>query len=280
MKLNYNKKYFLISTIILTIVIVLSTIAHHVFPWIMRVPDVIGPYTIEPIWIDLLTLDLGSLIISILVFYHSVKADGLLKAVSFLYGSIIFTGLEECFWILSGRFGLIPFETYFFTKGGMWFIEIPVFTCLGWYIIAWCSFYISRIIFTKKGYLFHASIAGIFAVSFDFFIDPVMVNLGSTSIYKNAAGLWVWLTDPAQCFRIFSIPFYNFVGWFLVISIYALLYEYALDTKRIERIGKTKAILEFYGLMPIFLAITVGLIMVAFFATTPLFGINLMPIPP
>jgi len=223
---------------------------------------------------------MGSTFISILVFYHSVKSVGLFRTASFLYGSITYTGLQECFWILSGRFKILPFDTYFFTKGGIWFLEIPVFTCLGWYIIAWGSFYISRVIFPNKGYNFHAVLAGIFAVSFDFFIDPVMVNLGSISIYDNAQSLWVWLTDPAQCFRIFSIPFYNFVGWFLVIALYALLYEYILDPSRIEKLGKTKAALQFYGLIPLFLIITIGLIFISVYATIPLYGINLIPIPP
>ena len=56
MTINYDKRYFIITTIILSITIILSTIAHHIFLWIFKLPNVIGSYTIEPIWLDLLTM--------------------------------------------------------------------------------------------------------------------------------------------------------------------------------------------------------------------------------
>ena len=53
--------------------------------------------------------------------------------------------------------------------------------------------------------------------SLDLFIDPMMVNLGVTSMFTDSEGMWVWLSDPNEMFAIFSIPFFNFLGWFFII---------------------------------------------------------------
>ncbi|MBD3228379.1 MAG: hypothetical protein GF329_09340 [Candidatus Lokiarchaeota archaeon] len=137
-KTGFEKKYFILMTFIMVIIITITTIIHHIFPSIVQVPSVLGPYILEPIIIDLIIMDLGAAIISMLLIYHGFKTIGKLKTISFLYGSIIFAGIEECIWIFAGRFGLVP-PTYFFTRGGLWFFEIPVFTCLGYLQILTCK---------------------------------------------------------------------------------------------------------------------------------------------
>jgi uncharacterized membrane protein len=261
----------------MVIIITITTIIHHVFPSIVQVPNVTGPYIIEPLIIDLVIMDVGAGIISILLIYHGFKTIGKLKTISFLYGSIIFAGIEECIWIFSGRFGLVP-PTYFFTRGGLWFFEIPVFTCLGWFTLSYSCYYIARKIFPNRSYFLHAALAGIFAVSLDLFIDPVMVNMGSISIYPSSEGMWIWLTHE-DAFRIFSIPFYNFFGWFMVIFMFLVLFNYTLSDKKIDRRGKKKSLLLFYGLIPVFLAVLIVITYLTEAILDPLLvGVDLIPI--
>ncbi|MHA1148663.1 MAG: carotenoid biosynthesis protein [Promethearchaeota archaeon] len=280
-KLGYDLKFVIICTIPLVSIIVISTILHHFFPEILQVPNIRGPYLMENVLLDLIIMDIGSLFIAFLVIFHGIKAEkeGVFKLTCFLYGSIIFTGLEECFWILFGRYKLIPFQTYFFTKGGLWFFEIPLYTCLGWFFLAWSCIYVSKILFPKRNYVFHAIIGGFLAVSLDLFIDPVMVNLGSASVFPDSMGMWVWLTDPNTSLSIFSIPFFNFFGWFLVIALFAILYGYIMQDEKIKERGKTQSAFLFYGLIPVFLGICIGLIFIVSMIINPLFaGINIIPI--
>ena len=279
MKLEYDDKFVFIITLIFTPIIVFSTILHHLYPWVLNVPNTLGPYFIKPIWLDLVIMDVTTALLAIIVIYHGFKTQGKFKTTCFLYGSILFAGLEECHWILFGRFNLTADKTYFFTRGGLLFIEIPVYTCLAWFILAWCCNYVSEVIFPNRNYQFHALIAGILAVSLDFWMDPVMVNLGSASIYPNSKGLWVWLTDPNDTFSIFSIPFFNFLGWFLVIFIFLILYGYMLNDAKVDIYGKTKSALIFFGLILIFIIITVAILMLANLLIPPfLIGVDLIPI--
>ncbi|TFG22860.1 MAG: carotenoid biosynthesis protein [Promethearchaeota archaeon] len=279
MKLEYDDEFIIIITLIFTPIIIFSTILHHLFPEVLQVPSTLGPYFIEPIWLDLVIMDISTAIMAIIVIYHGFKTQGKFKTTCFLYGSILFAGLEECHWILSGRFNLTPDKTYFFTRGGLWFIEIPVYTCLAWFILAWCCNYVSEVIFPSRNYPFHACIAGLLAVSLDLWMDPVMVNIGSASIYPNSKGLWVWLADPKDTLSIFSIPFFNFLGWFLVIFTFLMLFGYILDDNKIEIHGKTKSAFIFFGLIIVFIGITGIILIVVNFLINPwLRGVDLIPI--
>ncbi len=278
--MDYDNKFIILNSIILAPIVIISTILHHAFPEILQVPNVRGPYSSEPYWIDLILTDVIGFIFTLFTIYHGFKTHGKFRTTCFLYGSIIFSGLEECLWILGGRFRIIPFETYFFTRGGLWFIEIPFSTCLAWFVIAWCCINISETIFSNRSsYVFHGLIAGVLAVSLDLLIDPVMVNLGSTSRYPDSKGMWVWLMDQNETFSIFSIPFYNFLGWFFIIALFAILYGFILTEENIKKRGKSKSSIIFFGLIFPLLIICISLIFLIYLLVTPfLFGVNIIPI--
>lgn len=279
MELDYDDKFVIAITLIFIPILVISTVLHHLFPEVLRVPNVLGPYFIEPIWLDLVIMDVTTIILAILVIYHGFKTQGKYKTTCFFYGAIIFAGLEEVHWILLGRYNITPEETYFFTKGGLWFLEIPFYACLGWFMLAWCCNFVSEVIFPNRNYVFHACIAGILAVSLDLWIDPVMVDLGSASIYPNSKGMWVWLVDPKETFSIFSIPYSNFLGWYLVIVVFLILYGFVLNDNKIEIHGKSKSALIFFGLIPIFIGITIIILYLASLIINPfLTGVDLIPI--
>lgn len=276
---DFEGKFIVSSSLIMIIFIAFTTILHHIFPQILQVPNVRGPYTIKPLWLDLFYFDSITIILSIIIIYHGIKTHGKFKTICFFYGSIVFAGLEECLWILSGRYNLIPFKTYFFTRGGLWFLEIPLSVCLMWFIIVWCCLYIAEIIFPNKKFLFHAFIAGIFAVSLDLFIDPMMVNYGAVSMFSDSEGMWVWLSNPSKTFMIFSIPFFNFLGWFFVIFGLSWLYGYFLEDQKIEERGKKKSLLFFITGIPLMIISIFFIILLINYIIQPfLGGVNLIPI--
>jgi putative membrane protein len=219
------------------------------------------------------------MILSFAIIYHGIKTHGKFKTICFFYGSIAFSGLEECMWILAGRFDILPFETYFFTRGGLWFLEIPLSVCLVWFIIAWCCVYVAEIVFPNRKYAFHAFVAGIFAVSLDLFIDPMMVNLGVTSMFSDSKGMWVWSSDLNDIFAIFSIPFFNFLGWFFIIFSFSLLFGFILSDRKIEDHGRKKSFLLFIAGIPL-VAISIFFIIFLINYITQIFlgGVNLIPI--
>ena len=277
-EMDYDNKFIILNIIILTPIVVISTIIQHLFPQIFQVPNVRGPYW-YPYWIDLILIDVIVSVMTLLVIYHGFKTQGKFKTTCFLFGSIIFAGLEECIWILGGRFNIIPFKTYFFTRGGLWFIQIPLSTCLAWFIIVYCCLYMAEIIFPNRRDVFQALIAGILATSLDLFMDPVMVNLGSTSRYSDSMGMWVWLTTPSETFSIFSIPFFNFLGWFFIIVLISMYYKFILDEENIQKWGKNKSSIIFYGLIPLLLIFCLGLIfLVHIIFGQFLVGVDLIPI--
>jgi uncharacterized membrane protein len=246
---KFEKYFIVIILFCLGICIGFSTIMHWVFPDIMLVPDVIGPsYTGNPL-LDALVLDGGSLTAAIMIFYYSYHRYGLWRSLLFLTGSFIFTGLEEAMWILSGRFGLV-FPTYYFTKGGLWFFEIPFYTCIGWYVVAFSCVFLAEKVFPNRGLVFQASIGAFLAVDYDLWTDPIMVNLFHALPPANA-GMWVWNMD--NTLKIFGIPFMNFLGWFLVIFLFALLWKSI--PSRVERWGKKKTTVLFYACIPLMLVI-------------------------
>jgi len=249
---RFDKYFLVIISASLTTVIIMTTIIHHLFPFIVRVPIVQPPF-MSPVqfWVlELIIWDLIAMIMSAILFYHVVKKHGVWIATLFLTGSIIFTGLEECMWIFGGRFGL-TYPTYFFTKAGLWFFEIPVYTCLGWFILAYCCVFIAEYLIKKERIFWTAVLGGVFAVMIDLWIDPINVNMGEMSPYPNATGFWVW--NMVNTLDIFSIPLMNFIGWFLVVFLFAYLWGKIREAREEKQWSKLKCTLVFYGCIPLLL---------------------------
>jgi len=249
----FDKRFLLVIFICLGIVITITTIIHHFFPFIVQVPPVMPPFTSPPqFWaFELLFWDMSAILLSALLFYHVVKKHGIWLATLFLTGSIIFTGLEECMWIFGGRFGL-TFPTYFFTKGGLWFFEIPLYTCLGWFILAYSCVFIAENLFDDGKVFWSAFLGGVFAVMLDLWIDPINVNLGALSPYTSA-GFWVW--NMQDTLRIFGIPLMNFIGWFLVVFLFAYLWGQIREAQTKKHWSKLKCTIIFYACIPALLLI-------------------------
>jgi hypothetical protein len=190
---------------------------------------------------------LFSLFCTGLCFAHARKHYGRWMAWCFLFGSFVFTGLQESMWILFGRFlgrsamtGLAEdpsFGTYWFTRGGLWFIETPVEVCLGWFFVAYGCVWVASRVFPNAGAIGRAAVGGLIAMTIDLWEDPVATSPEFMS--------WVWA--KGDFLRIFGIPHTNFLGWFLLIFLFAIFWEWLPSLER--RWGRPRATLVFFGVV-------------------------------
>jgi len=250
---SYDRKFGVLAYGLLLLSLLLSTYLHHFQPQILRVPDNMdvsawGRPSFEQTLIhDQMTEaqreqvraegvvmgkdmglqfagDLFIILMGWICFIHALRHYGFWMASCFLIGSVVFTGLEETLWILSGRFlgGMVRnplgetfFGTYWFTRGFFWFLETPVTACLGWFFIAYSCVLTAGKVFPRMGLLWRATVGGLIAMAIDLWIDPV----------QTAPGMMSWVWAKGDFLVLFGIPHYNFVGWFLLIFLFAIFWE-------------------------------------------------------
>ena len=258
---------------VLILVIIFSTWLHHVHPEVLRVPSVTdvsswqNPTFEQTLLYERMTpgervqvrakgltdgLDLSviisndvfMLLVGLICFAHAARHFSPWMASCFFIGSFVFTGMEESIWILFGRFlggsivipaGGTLYGTYWFTKGGLWFIETPIVACLGWFAIAYSFVYVAGKVFPNMGLWGRAALGGLLAMGTDLWQDPV----------QTSPELMNWIWAKGDAFLFFGIPLYNFVGWFLLIFVFALLWE---TLPRMEAAwGRSKTNVVFFG---------------------------------
>jgi uncharacterized membrane protein len=197
-------------------------------------------------------MDSFTIVLSWLCFRHAWKRWGLFFAVAFLCGSFVYTGIEESMWILIGRFGMniktaipgasdvasVTNGTYYFTRGFFWFIETPLTACVGWFFLAYSCMYISELVFENGSRVWKAFIAGFIAMDIDLWLDPIQTHPKFVS--------WIWADQPGGLW-VFSIPVTNFIGWFFLIFIFALVFDRLPEM--IKKRGDVAALLRFYAIL-------------------------------
>jgi uncharacterized membrane protein len=217
--------------------VILSTVLHHLFPQVLRVPLNVGvPHSTLP---EQFAQDLGALALAYLCARHAWTFQGGYRTVIFLAGSFVFTGIEESMWIIGGRFSDF-LDSYYFTRGGLWFLETPAQACLGWFFLAYGCMFMAEVIFPRAHVLLRAAAAAALAMDLDLWMDPIMT--------RPQHRAWVWL-NPDQV-NLFSIPLLNFVGWFLLIFLFAIVYEYLPGMR--HRLGPARAAVRFFGILMLF----------------------------
>ena len=250
---DYDRRLMYVVYFLLVLSIVFSTYLHHFQPHVLKVPSNINigswqhPTFEQTAIYDRMTEaerqrvltegipqgeslaaacfgDLLILLLSWILFRHASKHYGFWMASCFFIGSFVFTGLEESVWIVLGRFfggsfslspGGVFWGTYWFTKGGMWFVETPMYACLGWFLYAYSCVWVAGNVFKKMGPWTRATVGGLLAMGVDLWADPVNTSPENMT--------WVW--GKGDFFLFFGIPVYNFVGWFLVIFTFAVFWE-------------------------------------------------------
>ena len=273
---SFDKKFGAIAFGLLLLVILGSTYLHFFQPHVLQVPDNtdIGGWTRPafehtviydrltkgerakllaegvPQGDDLLfqffVMDLFTILLGWICFRHAMKYFGFWMASCFLIGSFVFTGLEESMWILLGRFqpettssplGEPVYGTYWFTKGALWFLETPVTACIGWFFLAYSCVLVAGKVFPRMGLMGRATVGGLIAMGIDLWMDPI----------ATSARLMNWVWAKGDILLVLGIPHTNFVGWFLLIFLFAIFWE---KLPRFEqRWGRAKATAIFYGII-------------------------------
>ena len=248
---DFDLKLIKILGACLAVIFVVSTCLHHGAPHVLRVPQTPVP---DNTFLDMLFMEILTLVMAFLCGMHCYRKFGPYATMLFFVGSFVFTGTMENFMIFAGRFGWIPFETYYFNKGGLTlYFDVPVSVCLGWFVFAYSSVYIAGLIFPKSGPLARAAIAAFLCMDIDLWSDPVMTH--PANMY------WTWLQDRDATTHLFSIPLYNFPGWFGIIFFFEALWLYTQDWHL--ALGKRKATIRFFiwlfALMAGYLLMVIGM---------------------
>ncbi len=192
--------------------VAITTMTHHFWPQLTGVPE----HHVDVLVV--VQMDAMMIILGLVTFWHGWRTMGAAKAGTFLVSAILFSGFEETVWILTGRFGSIP--TYYFTYGGLWFFEIPVYTCLAWYLICYCGYTIVKDLFPRMRSAGVAAMVAAFGTCWDLWLDPSVCNRHLVSTMPD---LWIWLSPTGL--RLFGIPILNFAGWFGVIFMIIFLFD-------------------------------------------------------
>jgi len=277
--LESDSKFIYVAYALLVLVIIFFTCLHHYQPQILNVPSNTDISTWEKPAFEqtciygrmtkaekdrvrnegvpgstiphLLLYDILAILGAGLCFAHARKHYGFWMASCFLIGSFVFTGMQESMIILWGRAmaggAMDPtflgtsywfYGTYWFPKGGLWFIETPAWVCLCWFIIAYSCVWVAGKVFPKVGLWGRAFAGGLIAMGLDLWVDPVSTSPELMS--------WVWANGDH--IRILGIPHGNFLGWFFLIFLFAILWERYLPRLK-ERWGAKRAPLYFLGFL-------------------------------
>ncbi len=272
---GFDRRFGLIAYGLLLLVICVSTYLHHCQPQVLRVPDNrdvaswTHPSLDQTILADGMTEaqrkhllsegvpladnlpalvfgDVFSILLGLICFRHARRHYGFWMASCFLIGSFVFTGLEETLWILSGRFlgglahnplGGPVFGSYWFTRGGCWFLETPIVACLGWYFIAYSCVLTAEKVFPRMNLWGRAAVGGLIAMVIDLWVDPV----------QTSPEIMAWVWAKADFLLFFGIPHYNFLGWFLLIFLFAIFWEKLPEMERTR--GRPAATTRFFTLI-------------------------------
>jgi len=221
-------------------------------------------------------------ILAAVCLYHGVKKFGRWKTLLFFFGSFFYTGFEENIMIISGRvmpdliFGFPKTYAFNYNNYTLWIMAVPIVVFTAWFVIAYSAVHIGSYIF-KTSFVKQAAFGGLLAMEMDMMIDPIAVRYN----------WWGWFAEPNQAIWILGdpnlevpisngIPFSNFLGWFMLIFLFAIYWKKI--TNKEEKWGVRKCIIIFFlGLIPLLFG-TVILLGGLTIAVSPLNGVYL-PIP-
>jgi bisanhydrobacterioruberin hydratase len=153
------------------------------------------------------------LIIGIYVLYPEFKKY---ETSFFMYVIIVFftTIAIEAVGTATGQI----FGSYYYGDVlGLQLFNVPIIIGLNWVVVILGTTYLASLITKNKFFL--SIIAGLFAVIFDYFLEPNAVNLG----------YWTWQNG--------IIPLQNYIAWFFITFAFSLVYLYFFKLRETKRAG-------------------------------------------
>jgi uncharacterized membrane protein len=169
-------------------------------------------------WSESLAMDLLAIGLTIPLLIHCLANLGKTKGLLFFFTVCFFMGGLESLWVFLGRLDILG-DAYDYNRGILRFLDAPLFVALGWFM--WIYVYQTLIqgVFPKMRPLAKALVCGVLCLCTDLWMDPATIN---QSLVSNSAAIWVW--DATSGPVLFTVPLYNFIGWF--ISGAAISYAY------------------------------------------------------
>jgi len=212
--------------------VAVTTVAHHLTTPLPPSLSIAG----------LLAFDALIALATIPLLYHCVRTLGTAHGLLFFYTSAVFTGCQESLWVFLGRLGVLG-ETYAFTTGFLWFFGLPANVCLGWFVWNYAGYFLVKSLFPDASPIKIAALNGLMAVSLDLWMDPVTVNMHLVSHLPN---FWNWAQTNSP--TLFTVPIYNFWGWFFGVGVFTFIYETSWGRRGRAAAGKNLVLLYFLKL--------------------------------
>ena len=110
--------------------------------------------------------------------------------------------------------------------------------CIGWFLLAYATMWVAGLVLPAAAAGWQAAVAGLIAMNLDLWIDPVQTHPAFRS--------WVW-ADLSGGLQVLSIPVTNFIGWFLLIFLFALVFDRLPSSVRAR--GPWRATGRFFGIL-------------------------------
>ncbi|MGC1376256.1 MAG: carotenoid biosynthesis protein, partial [Anaerolineales bacterium] len=202
-------------------IVLVSTIYHYLTT---PIPASTPPAT-------LFIYDILAALFVIPLLYHCLKVMGTTQGLLFFFTVSFFVGGLEALWVFLGKLGILG-DAYDYSGGGVWFFGVPFYIAVGWFIWAYVFYFLARQLFPQASPLRVACLCGLMALCIDIWMDPSVVN---SSLVTHSPNVWNWAQTTAP--KIFTVPLYNFIGWFL--SVATVVYVYEISWARIQAISQT-----------------------------------------
>ena len=213
-------------------------------------------------------------ILAAVCLYHGFNKFGKWKTLLFFFGSFFYTGFEENVMIISGKvFDSLP-ETYAFNYQNytLWIFAVPIVVYVAWFVVAYSAVHVASY-FIRDNFYKIAALGGLIAMEMDMMIDPIAVRFAWWGWFAEAnEAIWILGAPPGDN----GIPISNFLGWFMLIFLFAIYWKKITDKE--EKWGKKKCIAVFALLLIPFLIVTVIIVGGITVLLTPLNGVY-FPIP-
>lgn len=130
----------------------------------------------------------------------------------FLAGSLFWTLPLESFGVLMNIFSYeVQTSPYVYPRYLIWAGVVPFWISIGWFDVTFPAYHFSRTL-AQSGALVTSIVGGLIAVNMDLLIDPA----------ATSSQLWRWTHDS---FYLFGVPVTNYVGWFLLSSLFLLVFD-------------------------------------------------------